>query len=98
MREIPTYLQLAAVSDAVTQIAARLAAESSDVTTTEREWLLHSCACRAAIKAGHKSSPQELLRLAQDILTSRVPKYCPHGRPVYITLTKKEIEKQFGRI
>ncbi|MEG1651747.1 MAG: hypothetical protein RR287_08045, partial [Oscillospiraceae bacterium] len=64
----------------------------------DREWLLHSSACRAAIKAGHKSSRLELIKLADDIISSRVPKFCPHGRPVYITLTKKEIEKQFGRI
>ncbi len=97
VREIPTYLGMGAVRDAVTEIARRLAEGSHDMTTESREWLLHSCACRAAIKAGHKSSTEELVALANDILTSKIPKYCPHGRPVYITLTKKEIEKQFGR-
>ncbi len=97
VREAPTYLALGGVRDAVTEIVRRLAEGSQDMTTGSREWLLHSCACRAAIKAGHRSSDEELIALVNDILTSKIPKYCPHGRPVYITLTKKEIEKQFGR-
>ncbi len=97
VREIPTYMALAAAADAVVQMAAQLTDMSNELTTDDREWLLHSSACRAAIKAGHKSSARELLKLAQDILFSKIPKFCPHGRPVYITLTQKEIEKQFGR-
>ncbi|MEG1268914.1 MAG: DNA mismatch repair endonuclease MutL, partial [Oscillospiraceae bacterium] len=83
VREIPTYMSINAVSDAVVQMAAQLVALSGDVTTQDREWLLHSSACRAAIKAGHKSSRLELIKLADDIISSRVPKFCPHGRPVY---------------
>ena len=62
------------------------------------EWVLHSISCRAAIKAGDKSSPQELLALAEKILSGEVPPFCPHGRPCVLKLTRKELEKQFGRI
>ena len=53
---------------------------------------------RAAIKAGDKSAPQELLALAEKILSGEVPPFCPHGRPCVLKLTRKELEKQFGRI
>ena len=60
--------------------------------------VLHSISCRAAIKAGDKSSPQELMALAEKILSGEVPPFCPHGRPCVLKLTRKELEKQFGRI
>ncbi len=97
VREIPTYMKISATADAVVQMCAQLCAFANEPTNDEREWLLHSCACRSAIKAGHRSSSAELISLTQEILNSSVPKFCPHGRPVYITLTQKEIEKQFGR-
>jgi len=60
--------------------------------------LYHTIACRAAVKAGNKSTEQELLGLAQRILSNNDIMYCPHGRPVAIELKRREIEKQFGRI
>ena len=61
-----------------------------------RDELLHTMACKAAIKGGWKTSPQELERVARAVMDGQV-KYCPHGRPVAIELTKKELEKQFKR-
>ena len=61
-----------------------------------RDELLHTMACKAAIKGGWKTSPQELERVAQAVMDGSV-KYCPHGRPVAIELTRKEWEKQFKR-
>ena len=55
-------------------------------------------ALRAAIKAGDHTSPQELMALAEKILSGEVPPFCPHGRPCVLKLTRKELEKQFGRI
>ena len=85
-------------ADAVTEIANGLLENSESLTFEAREWLMHSSACRAAIKAGHKASRTEMVSLAEQILCGDVPKYCPHGRPVYITMSKNEIEKRFGRI
>ena len=98
VREIPTYLKNSAAADAVTEIANGLLENSESLTFEAREWLMHSSACRAAIKAGHKASRTEMVSLAEQILCGDVPKYCPHGRPVYITMSKNEIEKRFGRI
>ena len=69
-----------------------------DALNEHTEWVLHSISCRAAIKAGDKSSPQELMALAEKILSGEVPPFCPHGRPCVLKLTRKELEKQFGRI
>ena len=98
VRGVPTYLSLAAASSAVTELAASMAGGKEDATFEQREWLYHSVACRAAIKAGHRCPPEEMVSLTQKILWGDVPKYCPHGRPVYFSMTRNEIEKRFGRI
>ncbi|MBQ5777606.1 MAG: DNA mismatch repair protein MutL, partial [Oscillospiraceae bacterium] len=59
---------------------------------------MYSVACKAAIKAGQKNSPEELLALAKRVLGSDDIRYCPHGRPVMIEYTKGELEKKFKRI
>jgi DNA mismatch repair protein MutL len=98
VREIPTYLGTNGVADAVLEIANSLLENRESVTFEAREWLMHSSACRAAIKAGHVAPHQEMVALAEKILCGSIPKFCPHGRPVYFTMTKSEIEKRFGRI
>ena len=65
--------------------------------TDFREELLYSVACKAAIKAGKNSQPEELMALIKRVLSGEI-KYCPHGRPVSVTVTKKELDKQFRRI
>lgn len=62
-----------------------------------RETLCHTIACKAAIKAGRRSEPAELEALARAVVSGRV-RYCPHGRPVSVKLTKTELDKQFKRI
>ena len=61
-----------------------------------RDALLHTMACKAAIKGGQRNSPAELLKVAQAVMSGAV-KYCPHGRPVAIELTRQQLEKRFGR-
>ncbi len=68
------------------------------ITDEKTEWVYHSVACRAAVKAGNINSPQELGAFAKRVLSDKNVMYCPHGRPVAIELTRREIEKQFGRI
>ena len=60
--------------------------------------LYHTVACKAAIKAGSKTSPTELKKLAERVLYSKDIMYCPHGRPVAFEIKRRELEKQFGRI
>jgi len=63
----------------------------------KREALCHTIACKAAIKAGSRSDPAELAALAEKVVSGEV-RYCPHGRPVSVKLTKAELDKQFKRI
>ncbi|MDO4566719.1 MAG: DNA mismatch repair endonuclease MutL [Oscillospiraceae bacterium] len=97
LREIPAYLDTAAAVPAVGELAERLLS-AAEPDTTAREWLLHSSACRAAIKAGHRTSNEEMAALVSDMLSSKIPLRCPHGRPVYISFGRNELEKRFGRI
>ena len=62
-----------------------------------RETLCHTIACKAAIKAGSRSDPAELEALAAKVISGEV-RYCPHGRPVSVKLTKAELDRQFKRI
>ena len=57
---------------------------------------MHTMACKAAIKGGQKNGPEELMEVARLVMSGAV-KYCPHGRPVAIELTKYQLEKQFKR-
>ncbi len=85
------------VADSVMEIAGYLASCKTDVITEKTDWLYHNVACRAAMKAGDPTSPQELAALARRVEKEDV-RYCPHGRPVSYVLTRKELERQFGRI
>ncbi len=98
VRQCPTFLNMKEVSDTVIQIADQLANNRENLTYEAKEWLSHSVACRAAIKAGHRASSEELVRLAEKILCGDIPKYCPHGRPVYVMYSREQLEKDFGRI
>ena len=64
---------------------------------TVRDTLLHTVACKAAIKAGWNSDEKELLALVKQVMSREDLKHCPHGRPICITLSKKQLEKQFKR-
>lgn len=60
--------------------------------------MYHTVACKAAIKAGSRTSPLEMQKLAERVLYSDDIMYCPHGRPVAFEIKRRELEKQFGRI
>ncbi|MGI6261012.1 MAG: DNA mismatch repair endonuclease MutL [Acutalibacteraceae bacterium] len=86
------------ITDALFEIAAHLQENRRDISTEHDDWLLHNIACRAAVKGGDKSSERELTALAQQLHEHPEIRYCPHGRPVYLSMKKRELEKQFGRI
>ena len=98
VRAVPADVTPDDVESLVVELADRLAAGGRDAVSEKTEWVLHSIACRAAVKAGDKNDAAQLLHLAQEILAGKVPPFCPHGRPVVLKLTKKELEKQFGRL
>ena len=98
LRSVPADVEQSSAEDLLVELAAKLAHGSRDALNERTEWVLHSISCRAAIKAGDHTSPQELMALAEKILSGEVPPFCPHGRPCVLKLTRKELEKQFGRI
>ena len=98
VRAVPADVEEQNAENLLCELAAKLAKGSRDALSEKTEWVLHSIACRAAIKAGDRTNQIELMHLAQDILDGKVPPFCPHGRPVVLKLTKKELEKQFGRM
>lgn len=97
VRSAPMILGGNGIADAVMEIAGYLASCKTDVTTEKVDWLYHNVACRAAVKAGDTSSPKELIDLVHRVEKEDV-RYCPHGRPVFFLLTRRELERQFGRI
>lgn len=97
VRTAPMILGGDGVAEAVMEIAGYLASSKTDITTEKVDWLYHNVACRAAVKAGDPASPRELIDLVHRAEREGV-RYCPHGRPVFFLLTRKELEHQFGRI
>ena len=98
LRAVPADVEPQNAESLLVEIANKLLKGGHDALNEHTEWVLHSISCRAAIKAGDKSSPQELLALAEKILSGEVPPFCPHGRPCVLKLPRKQLEKQFGRI
>mgnify|MGYP003070342341 CR=1 FL=1 len=94
VREVPADIDAADTVPTLEEFAERLRTGRSP--DEKREALLHTMACKAAIKGGQRNSPAELLKVAQAVMSGAV-KYCPHGRPVAIELTRQQLEKRFGR-
>ncbi len=98
VREIPSFLQNCDIAGIFEEVASNLAKGEQEVSASHIDWLFNSIACRAAIKGGNRSTQYELQQLMEDIYRYDIVKYCPHGRPIVIEQTKKDIEKLFGRL
>ena len=97
LRQIPMDLSPEDASDALIALSADLMNGRQQRKDTVRDELLHTVACKAAIKAGWHTDEKELLALVTKVMADESLKYCPHGRPICITLSKKQLEKQFKR-
>ena len=97
VRSAPDYLDAGDIEGALLELARRLRLTGTADPAAARDELLHTMACKAAIKGGWRSGAEELEEVARLVMSGAV-KYCPHGRPVAIELTKKQLEKQFKRI
>ena len=98
VRETPAILDGSDVKDLITEIAQKLLEHKTDIEPDKMDWIFHSTACRSAVKGGDYTSPQERELFVKKLLSMPDIRYCPHGRPVMIRISKYEIEKQFGRI
>ena len=97
LRQIPMDLSPDLAAEAAETLAADLLSGRRERKDTVRDELLHTVACKAAIKAGWKNDEAELLAVAKEVMAREDLKYCPHGRPICVTLSKKQLEKQFKR-
>ena len=98
VRTFPMLLSGADIDSTIREIAAGFVGGSREVQSSKIDWIYHSSACRAAVKGGDTGRPAEWLDLAKQVLLDDSIRFCPHGRPVCIEMTRKELEKQFGRI
>ncbi|MEG2054058.1 MAG: DNA mismatch repair protein MutL, partial [Oscillospiraceae bacterium] len=98
VRAVPCDIVVSDIQGLVVELAEKLATNTRKPLSDKTQWVLSSIACRAAVKAGETTKPEELLYIAKQIIDGDIPAFCPHGRPVLLRLTKKELEKQFGRL
>ena len=96
VRQCPDYVDAGDIESTLSELAGRLLATGRADPAAARDGVLHTMACKAAIKGRQKNDPRELERVARAVLSGAV-KYCPHGRPVAIELTRGQLEKQFKR-
>ena len=97
LRGVPAQIDAGDALPALEEICAQLRHGAHMDAQSVRDEVLKTVACKAAIKAGWQTEPEELLRLADAVCAGEV-KYCPHGRPVAVTLTRRELDKLFKRI
>lgn len=98
VRALPMLLDGSDVAALLQEIAGGFVSGRKDIGSDKLDWIYHSSACRAAVKAGDTTRPEEWQELAQRVLWDRDIRTCPHGRPVCIEFSRHELEKQFGRL
>lgn len=98
VRAIPSLVCESDVKDLITEIAQKLLEHKTDITPDKIDWIYHSASCRGAVKAGDYTSPREQELFVKKLLSMPQIRFCPHGRPVFIKISKYDIEKQFGRV
>lgn len=97
VRSVPAYLDSGDVPGVISELAEK--AMNSRATVPDRlDDLIHTVACKAAIKAGKATSLTELQDLCDRVLGDDNVRSCPHGRPTMVRLTKYELDKLFKRV
>lgn len=98
VRAIPSLVDGDSVKDLMLEIAQKLLEHKTDILPDKIDWIYHSASCRGAVKAGDYTSRQEQEMFVKKLLSMPNIRFCPHGRPVFIKMSKYYIEKQFGRV
>ena len=98
VRAIPSLVDGDSVKDLMLEIAQKLLEHKTDILPDKIDWIYHSASCRGAVKAGDYTSRQEQEIFVKKLLSMPNIRFCPHGRPVFIKMSKYDIEKQFGRV
>ncbi len=97
VRSVPDDVDVSDAASALEEICEKLRGGGEVSAQGARDEILHTVACKAAIKAGRRHDRAELERIAAAVAAGEV-RYCPHGRPVSVHLTKKQLDKFFSRI
>lgn len=98
VRAVPSLVGDSDVKDLIIEIAQKLLEHKTDITPDKIDWIYHSASCRGAVKAGDTTTPQEQELFVKKLLSMSEIRFCPHGRPVFIKISRYDIEKQFGRV
>lgn len=98
VRAIPSLVDGDSVKDLMLEIAQKLLEHKTDILPDKIDWIYHSASCRGAVKAGDYTSRREQEMFVKKLLSMPNIRFCPHGRPVFIKMSKYDIEKQFGRV
>lgn len=98
VRAIPSLVDGDSVKDLMLEIAQKFLEHKTDILPDKIDWIYHSASCRGAVKAGDYTSRQEQEMFVKKLLSMPNIRFCPHGRPVFIKMSKYDIEKQFGRV
>jgi DNA mismatch repair protein MutL len=93
VRECPSILNGEGVEDLITETAGKLLEGKTDIIPEKMNWIFESTSCRAAVKAGDYTSPYERDLFVKRLLSMPNVRYCPHGRPVMIKMSKYEVLK-----
>lgn len=94
---VPSFVLNLNIDEVVTEIAHNLALGKADPQVHTFHDMLHSIACKSAIRSGDRTDIQELQKLAQEVWNNENIRHCPHGRPVMFVIRKYDLEKQFRR-
>ena len=94
----PIVLDAADAAAAIEEFGAYLCRARQELVSEKMDWIFHNTACRAAIKAGDFTSDYERQKFTEKLLSMPDIRTCPHGRPVMIEMTRREMEKSFGRV
>ncbi len=98
VRSAPSFLDASDIPATIEEMAEHIIENKRDISTEYMDWLYHTIACRSAIKGGDTTAPEELMRIAAMLPEDTNYRYCPHGRPTSMVITRRELEKQFGRV
>lgn len=94
---VPTFIMELDIEEIISEIAENLRLNRHDPQSHTLDDMLHTVACKSAIRGNDKNSATELQSLAEQVYNDERIRHCPHGRPVMFTMTKSNIEHQFGR-
>jgi len=98
VRESPVMLEESELSALMSELITYAGQSKKEVVSEKYDRMMYTIACKGAIKAKHKMSREEIKKLVDDVFAMENINTCPHGRPIMISMSQKQVEKEFKRI